>query len=316
MHRFMRWRVVPLVAFCLASRLQAQELEPRAYAANPINVGFVVGGFGYTTGGVVTDPSIPITDVKAELYTISVGAGGTFSFLGRTASASLGVPFVWGDVSGLVGETADSITRSGFADIRLRLALNVVGGPARTLQEFVRRKPSTLVGVSLHIAAPTGEYMPDKLVNLGTNRRAFKPEVGISQPVGKWTLEAALGAWLFTTNSDFYGGQVKKQDPLVSLQAHVGYTVRPGLWAAANATFFSGGRAELDGVPAPERTESSRIGFTVSVPVIRNNSIKVSWSTGATVRTGSDFDTFAVAWQSTILGAPPKRPPPAPAPQN
>lgn len=305
---------VVLAFLCLSSRLQAQELEPRAYADNPINIGFVIAGFGYSTGSVVSDPTQPISDIEADLYSITLGAGGTFSFLGRTASASLGLPFVWGDVSGVVGETADSITRSGFADPRLRLALNVLGGPARKLPEFVRRKPTTLVGVSLQISVPTGEYMPDKLINLGTNRWAFKPDVGISQPLGKWTLEAQAGVWLFTTNPDYLGGRVRKQAPLYSLQGHVGYTFRPGLWAAANATYYSGGRAEVDGVSAPERTESTRIGLTLSVPTFRNNSIKLAWSTGATVRFGGDFDTFGIAWQSTLLGAPKPRVPAPAAP--
>jgi hypothetical protein len=106
-----------------------------------------------------------------------------------------------------------------------------------TPAEFARRKPVTTLGASLSISAPTGDYNPDRLVNIGTNRWAMKPEVGIALPVGRWTFEATVGAWFFANNDDFYGGRVRKQDPLASVQGHVIYTFRPHLWLALDATY-------------------------------------------------------------------------------
>jgi hypothetical protein len=190
---------------------------------------------------------------------------------------------------------------AGLADATLRLSVNLLGGPALPLAAFAQRRPRTLLGASLKVSLPTGEYFPDKLINLGTNRWGFKPEIGLSQPAGRWTLELYTGSWFFTRNSAYFGGRTKTVRPLMSVQSHIGYTVKPGLWLAADGTFYTGGRSEVDGQAAVERQENSRVGITLSVPVMRTNSIKVSWSTGATVRLGSNFDTISLAWQSTLL---------------
>jgi Putative MetA-pathway of phenol degradation len=286
---------------------RAQELEPRAYAANPVGVGFALGAFGYSSGGVLMDPATPVEDVSAEVYSVTVAGGGTFAVLGRTASASVAVPYAWGTMSGRVAESLASIERSGLADARLRFAVNLVGGPALPLATFARRKPGTIVGTSLTMSVPTGEYLPDKLINLGTNRWGFKPEVGLSQPAGNWTLELYAGCWFFTPNPSFFGGQRKEVRPLMSLQSHVAYTFKPRLWLAADATVYAGGRSVVDGQEAADRQENTRVGLTLSLPVFRRHAIKVAWSTGAIVRSGGKFDALTLGWQTTFLSQGAKR---------
>jgi hypothetical protein len=299
------WIDGALLLFCLLihpSAVRAQELDPRTYAANPVGAAFALAAFRYSHGDVLFDPTLPFSDVTADLYSVSGGFGGTFALFTRTASAALIVPYAWGTVKGKVAEQLDSIERSGFADARLRFAVNLVGGKALRLPEFVQRRPETIVGTSVTVGLPTGEYFPDKLINLGTNRWAFKPEVGVSQPLGKWTLELYGGCWFFTPNSSFFGGQVRQERPLISLQSHVGYTFKSRLWVTGNATFYSGGRTVVAGQPAAERQESTRLGLTASLPVGQINSVKLAWSTGATTRLGGDFDTFTLGWQTTFLG--------------
>jgi Putative MetA-pathway of phenol degradation len=281
---------------------RAQELDPRSYAANPVGAAFALAAFRYSTGSVLFDPTLPFSDVTADFYSVSAGFGGTFALFTRTASGAVLIPYAWGTVKGKVAEQLDSIERSGFADARLRLAVNLVGGKALRLPEFAQRRPGTIVGTSVTIVLPTGQYFPDKLINLGTNRWAFKPEVGLSQPVGKWTLELYGGCWFFTQNSSFFGGQVKQERPLLSLQSHIGYTFKPRLWITGDATFYSGGRTVVEGQPAAERQESTRLGLTFSLPVGRVNSVKFAWSTGATTRLGGDFDAFTLGWQTTFIG--------------
>jgi len=291
-----------LALLLLSSPVRCQELEPRAYAANPVNIGFALAAFGHSSGDVLLDPTVPITDVSATVQSVALGGGGTFALFGRTASLSALLPYAWGTVSGTVGEAASSVERSGLADARLRFSINLLGGPALPLAAFVQRRPGTIVGTSLIIAIPTGEYDADKLINLGTNRWGFKPEVGLSHPAGRWTLELYGGCWFFTRNPSYFGGITKDVRPLLSVQSHVAYTFKPRLWLAADATFYTGGRNVLDGQPGSERQESSRVGLTLSLPVWRTHSIKASWSTGATVRSGGDFDTITLAWQTTLAG--------------
>lgn len=286
-----------LVLVLLAPRAHAQELEPRAYSPNPVGLNFAVAGYVRSSGGVLFDPSLPFSDVEAELDSAIAGYGRTFAAFGRSASAFLALPYVQGVASGNVGESRREAKRSGWADLRLKLAINLLGGEAMTPAQFARRTPATTLGASLSVVAPTGQYDPDKLVNLGTNRWAFKPEIGVAHPMGRWYVEAYAGVWLFTDNDDFYGGQYREQDPIASLQAHVSYTFRPGLWIAANSTWYRGGDTKIDGEHKADLQENLRVGLTVSIPVAARQSIKLSWSDGTTTRIGGDFTTWGIAYQ-------------------
>jgi hypothetical protein len=276
---------------------QAQELEPRAYSPSPVGVNFLIAGYGQSSGGVVFDPSLPFSDVDAKLNAGTVGYGRTFGVFGRSANLLVAAPYVWGDISGNVNEEARAITRSGPGDPRLRLSMNLLGGPALTPVEFAARTPATTLGASLTVIAPLGEYDPSKLINIGSNRWAFKPELGVSVPVGRWFLEGYAGVWLFTDNDEFFGGVRREQDPLTALQLHASYTFRPRLWVALNSTWYAGGRSTVDGVKRNDRQENVRIGATLSVPIGSRQSLKFSWSDGASTRVGGDFTTYAVAWQ-------------------
>ena len=147
----------------LSRPARCQELEPRAYAANPVNIGFVLAAFGHSRGGVLLDPTLPINDVSAKIQSLALGGGGTFALFGRTASVSALLPYAWGTISGTVGEASDSIERSGLADARLRFSINLVGGPALPLESFVKRRPGTIVGTSLNISIPTGDRKSTRL---------------------------------------------------------------------------------------------------------------------------------------------------------
>jgi hypothetical protein len=295
--------VVATSAFVTATPpLAAQELEPRSYAASPIGVRFVLTALGHSAGDVAVDPTAPLSDVRSKAYSVLLGFGGTFALFGRTASMALAVPYGWMDVSGNVGEARQSVERSGLTDIRMRLAVNILGGPALTPREFATRPPSnTVVGASIAVGMPTGQYFSDKLVNLGTNRWAFKPEIGISHPRGPWALEFYAAGWFFTENSTYFGGHSKEQHSMLSLQSHVAYTFKPRLWLAGDATFYSGGRNVIDGVPSAVSQENTRIGLTLALPMLRTSAIKLAWSTGAIVRAGGDFTNYSIAWQTNFM---------------
>lgn len=280
----------------------AQELEPRAYAPNPKGASFLLLAYGHSAGDVVFDSSLPVSDTRAAVSSTALLYGRTFGLAGRSASLGLGVPYVWGTVEGEVAEEFRRIRRSGLADTRLRFSMNLVGGPAMKPAEFAQRRPRTTLGTSLLVHAPTGQYDPAKLINLGTNRWSFKPEVGVSHPRGRLYLEFYAGVWLFTDNDDFFGGQHRRQDPIAALQAHVSYSFRPRLWVAADATFYRGGGTMVAGVPKDDLQENSRLGLTAAFPVGRRHSVKLSWGSGFTTRFGGDFQTLGIAWQVLWLG--------------
>lgn len=293
-----RWLAIAgLVLAALAPAAFAQEMEPRAYSPSPVDMSFLALSWQRSSGGVTTDPTLPITNVDAEIDNAIVGFARTFGLGGRSAGIAVVLPYTRADVEGEVFEESRSVERSGFSDARLRLSVNLFGGPALDREQFARRTPVAALGASLTVVAPSGEYRSDKLINLGANRWAFKPELGLYLPRGPWSLELAAGAWLFTDNDDFLGGARREQDPIAVFQAHCGYTFRPGLWVAGNATYYRGGDTTVDGVGNADLQKTSRIGMTLSVPVARQQSVKLAWSEGATTRIGADFTTWTVAWQ-------------------
>jgi outer membrane putative beta-barrel porin/alpha-amylase len=292
--------VIGFLFLILAIPGLAQDLEPHAYSASPVGLNFAVLGFGRSTGSVLFDPTLPISNVKANLNIPTVGYGRTFGLFGRQALLTAGLPYVWGDISGDVSEQRRSIRRSGLADVRMKLSVNLRGNPARSRAEFAKfRKRTFIVGTSVTVTAPTGQYDPAKLINIGTNRWAFKPELGISYPVKKsLDLDLYFGAWLFTHNADFFpGNKLRQQDPITTLQGHISYTFRPRLWIAADMTWYRGGAATVDhGAPIGEQN-NSRAGVTFSVPLGAKQSLKFAYSDGTTARIGSDFKTLNLAWQ-------------------
>jgi hypothetical protein len=290
------------LAWAMGSPAHAQELEPRSYAASPVGLTFLGVAYAHSSGSVVLDPTLPIKDAEAEVNQLVLGAGHTFGLFGKLALFNTLVPYAWANASGTVGEERRHVDRTGLADTRFKLSINLAGNPAQTPAEFARTPRRPIFGTSIMVSTPTGEYEGTHLINIGTNRWAFKPEVGIAVPHGPWELDGYVGVWLFTDNADFYtGGLNRSQDPLYAFQLHSSYTFRPRLWISADGTWYTGGSATVAGGEPSGRANNSRLGVTLSVPIARNYSGKVAYSHGVSARAGTDFDTVTVGWQMVLM---------------
>ncbi len=184
----------------------AQDMEPRAYSASPVGANFLVTSYSWSTGDVVFDPTLPITDIKANVQGLVVAVGHSFNLFGQLALASAAIPYVLADVTGKVFEQQAETHRSGLADAHFKLSVNFWGNPAMSPREFVTAPRHTIVGASVSVTAPASQYYETKLINLGTNRWSFKPEVGVSVPYGRWDLDGYVGAYFYTSNANFYPG--------------------------------------------------------------------------------------------------------------
>jgi hypothetical protein len=287
-----------LVLVAAARAAAAQELEPRAYSASPVGATFLIGSYTRSTGSILFDPTLPITDVRATVEGAVLGAGRSFGLFGKTTSVAVAIPYAWADLTGRVGGNAASASRVGPADIRIRLAANLLGNPAMTTREFARARRKTILGTSVVVQLPSGRYTNTQLINIGNNRWGFKPEVGVSVPIRRVDADAYVGAWFFTSNDRFYpGDQVRTQDPVLAVQGHVSYTIRPRLWVAADATWYRGGASRVGDGPPSVALENSRAGVTMSVPIGGRYSLKAAYTSGVSVRTGTNFNTVSVAWQ-------------------
>jgi hypothetical protein len=275
----------------------AQEIEPRAYSNAPVGVNFFVAGFAATRGGIAFDHSLPVQDPQLYTYSPVLAYARVLDLWGMSGKVDAILPYTW--LHGSAQREGLSVERDsdGFADARFRLSINLYGAPALTLKKFSKYRQDLILGASLQVSVPSGEYDPDKLVNIGTNRWSLKTELGLSKAIGPWTLEAAAAAIVYTDNNDFFKGKKRSQDPLYSFQGHAIYNIRPGIWASLDATYFAGGRTTIDGIRNSDLVQNWRVGATLALPVNARNSMKFYASSGVWSRTGNDYDLIGIAWQ-------------------
>jgi outer membrane putative beta-barrel porin/alpha-amylase len=296
--RLVRYMVAVGLACALAPGVaSSQELEPRAYSASPVGLNFVVVGSAWLTGSVLLDPDLPISDVQADVKSLTVGGGHTFNLFGDLGLVTAVLPYALANATGSVFEQQQEARRSGLGNSLFRMSVNLKGNPAMSPAAFAAAPRRTIVGASVAVIAPTGQYDKSKLINLGTNRWAVKPEIGVSFVKGGWEGDAYGGAWFFTANRRFFPGEsTRTADPMLTIQGHGSYQFRPRFWVAVNSTWYRGGSTRVDGGEPSPVLDNSRAGVTVSVPVARY-SVKVAYSSGVTTRAGGDFKAVTLAWQ-------------------
>ena len=264
---FGSWMLTGLMIVCYASTsVHAQDLVPGAYSPVPIGVNVLNVTAVLNDGALAFDPSLPIAEASATIGGAGVGVVRTLSIAGRYANIGIGIPFVLGHLEGLVLDQFQKASRTGFGDMAIRAAVNLCGAPAMTRQEFAKYRASTVIGVSLIVGAPVGQYVSTRHVNLGTNRWSFRPELGFMHTRGRWTFEGDLAGLLFTDNTDYVNGATREQAPIVALQGHLIYTFRPGLWIAGDSNYWKGGRITTDGTAGGLEQKNSRLGVTLATP--------------------------------------------------
>ena len=288
--------VLVLIALAAAVTAEAQDLEPRAYTNTPVGLNFLLVGYGYTKGDVAFDASSPIKDAELTVNGAVLAYARSLDVWGRAGKLDMVLPFA--SLNGTAKVFGEPVERqiSGLGDPRLRFSVLLYGAPALSLEEFASYQADLIIGASLAVTLPLGQYDTHRLVNIGTHRFSFKPEVGVSKTLGPWTLELQTSVTFYTDNDDFFIHKTLHVDPLFALQGHVIYHTSFGVWLAADVTYYAGGRATVDGVEG-ERNENVRVGATASIPVNRYNSVKLYGSTGAVARVGGSFNALGIAWQ-------------------
>ncbi len=289
--------VLALVAQSSSFSVYAQELEPRAYSNAPVGLNFLLVGYQYSAGALLFDTALPITDANAEVNMGLLAYVRTLGIAGKSAKAGVLLPYADLHADGFVDGEFRTRDDTGLADPAFYFTINLYGAPALSFKEFKDFQQDTIVGFTFKLTAPLGVYDNEKLLNIGTNRWSFEPEFGVSQAIGRWTLEAAAAAVFYTDNNDFDNGSSRQQDPIYSLQGHVIYSFANKMWAAISATYFTGGRTSIDGVTMNDLQQTSRTGFVLVLPINRKNSIKLFGNSGVSTRTGSDYDALGIAWQ-------------------
>ena len=248
-------------------------------------------------GKIAFDPDTAIADAKFHSDTGVLAYVRSFDLWGQSAKFDVIVPVSSFAAQGSLNGQPREREMSGLGDPRFRVSVNLFGAPALSAKDFASYRQDLIVGVSLQVSAPLGQYDDSKLLNLGSNRWSFRPELGISKAWGPWTFEVAPSVTFFSDNTDFFGGNTFSQSPIYAVQGHAIYTFQSGIWMALDGLYFAGGRTALNGVRSDNEQANTRAGFTLALPIDRQNSLKLSASTGITTRTGSEFSAVGIAWQ-------------------
>ena len=297
----MRKRNLSVVSVCMSVLMTqvavSQELEPRRWSHLPVGANFATAGYVYTDADIFLDPALQIDDARAEIHTILFSYMRVLDVFGKSGRVEVTLPYATGRWAGLLQGQPASVRRSGFSDPRFRFVVNLLGSPAQRGTEFRQVDVRTIVGIALEVFAPFGEYQEDKLINLGRNQWVFRPQFGVLHNWNKWAAEITGSAWFYTTNDDFLVDKKRKNEPLYSLQGHLIYTFRLGLWASLSAAYGGGAKSEIDGVELADRTEKWLLAASFGFPLSRLQGVKIAYMRGATnVDTGDDFERFILGY--------------------
>jgi hypothetical protein len=283
----------------LASPCLSEELEPRRWAHLPIDTNFFGSGYAYTEADIGFDPVLKIEDVDMEMDTWVAKYIRSFSIFDKTARVSVLQAYQEGNWSGLLDGTPKKINRSGLADTVVRFAINLYGAPPLRGKKYAeyraKTRVETIIGAGLSVQLPTGSYMDDKLINLGTNRFTFRPQIGVTHTRGKWSTEATGIVALHSDNTDFFNGKKLEQEPLYSVHSHLIYTFRPGVWTSASAGYNYGGKSTVDGAKKDDLKQNLLWALAFGFPVSRHLGLKIAYvGTRTQESTGFDSDSVVV----------------------
>lgn len=281
------------------SNLRSQEIEPRFYANIPKGFNALALAYTYSNGDIVTEGTSPIQDLKISSNTPVLGYVRTFSLFKCLSRIQVNIPYTFLSGNAQLRGKDTSATRSGFSDARVRFGINFYGSPALSPAEFVKYKQGRIIGSSLVISVPIGQYYPEKLINLGSNRWGFKPEVGISNNFNRFFVEAYAGVWLYTKNNEYIKTNTLSQNPLLSFQFHISYLFPNFMWVAINSNYSNGGQTSLNGKSNDDYQNNVRIGVTYSTPITKNLSAKLQYHSAAETRSGGNYKIFALTLQYT-----------------
>jgi hypothetical protein len=273
-----------LAALCLlllAEAAFAEDIEPRRWT--PLPVGTTVAGVGVVRGqgDVGFDPVLKVEDATVQITTTVVSIVHAFELLGQSARFDIRLPQQHARWQGRLDGQPRTVDRRGLADPRLRLSVNLAGAPALKGQAFgayrAAHPVNTVVGAAVAVTLPLGEYLEDKLLNLGQNRFAIQPQLGVVHYRGPWSYELTGSVSFFTDNHEFLVNQTREQDPVLLLQAHTVYAAPSGWWVSLGAAYDWGGRSAVEGVVKDDYREDLLYGVSAGFAISRQLSLQLAY---------------------------------------
>jgi hypothetical protein len=286
------------LVFAMHSTLLAQDLEPRRWTPLPSGTTIVGIAVGHNTSSLNFDPLLEIDDADSNRDFLILNVTHFFSLTGKSLRFDALLPFHNAKWDGLLRGEAAKAQRTGLADPRFRLSVNLYGAPDEGKNPS-KKPTNTVVGAAIAVNVPWGENHEDKLLNLGNNRYTIRPQIGVVHTRGPWSYELTGSVFFFTDNNDFFNGNKMEQDPFYAVQTHIIRVFSPGVWASLSAGYGEGSRSTVNGKQNDDRRDGFIAALSGGVPITANQGVKLSyiWSE---INTNTakivHSDTVVLAW--------------------
>lgn len=280
-----------------SGKASAQFTDARNYDNTPVGTNQAELGYAYARANSSIDTSIVISDAHLNLNQGTVSYTRYFGLLHRLMWAEAAVPFA-GLGGGISGTSVQGST-TGAGDSNFQVAMLLKGGPALTVAEFEGYRPTSSLGLSFTMIAPTGAYHSDKLLNLGSDRWSFKPELAFTQPFGpeqKWQFSAYGNVAFFTDNTTYRGRQVLRQEPLPGLEGHISYSFKDSIWASLDTRYSFRGTTSVDGVDQVNPQQNFILGSELNVSLNSRNSLLFAFARAVVHQNGPALTGFNVRY--------------------
>lgn len=287
------------------SPVLSQDVEPRRWVSIPLGTKVIAAGYIYTSGDVLLDPSLQAENVEIAVNTLVVSYVQSLRI--GTKSARLGILLPWNfeNWNGLLDGNPESLYRAGLVDPRIRFSINLLGPPAtdiKGLQKYYQENPThTVVGVSLAVHLPLGQYDRNQLINIGNNRFIFRPQIGFEHRWGLWSYELTGSVFLYTKNNKFFPDQQKIKDPVYALQNHLIKRFKSGIWLALNIGYGYGGEGAIDQRELNDYRSDLLFGGSFGVRLNPTQAIKLSYFRKEALNDiGSEVNSLGVVWTKSF----------------
>ena len=282
---------------CTPHRALAQFNDARAYDNTPVGTNQLELSYAHVHANASLDPSLIIADASLNINQGIVDYTHYFGMFHRLAWVEAGVPLA--GLSGSVTGTNVHQLTNGAGDSSYQLAVLLKGGPALTVAQFDNYKPSTSLGLSLTITAPTGSYQSNKILNLGSDRWSFKPEIALNHPFGadrKWEFDVYGNVSFFTDNTSYHGKEVLRQQSLPGVEVHISYSFNDRVWVSLDTRYSFRGMTVLDGVSQNNAQQNFILGGELNISLSSQNSLTLEFARAIVHQNGPAATGFSVKY--------------------
>jgi hypothetical protein len=257
-------------------------------------------GYAFGHGNASIDPSLTITGASLNLNQLTIDYTRYFGLLHHLMWVEAAIPVA--RLGGAITGTSIEGSTTAAGDSSYALAMLLKGGPALTPAQFADYIPTTALGASLTVTAPTGEYTADRVLNLGSDRWSFKPEIALSRPFGleqKWQLDAYANASFYTDNTSYRGREILRQEPLVGLEGHISYSFTESLWLSFDTRYSFRGATFVNGADQNNAQQNVIVGSEMNVSINSRHSLLFEIGKVAVHQNSPDVVGFSVKYDYT-----------------